>query len=304
MPKKSQKSAKNAKPGPKSQAQYQAVQGVVGGTSNGMRILGVIGLIILLSAAYLLLGQGGGVGQFPAFARSGSPTPQQFSGIGNSSGIAATQALAGLANGGLANTSQFTIRYYGNMAMHYSVIGVSSPVSIFDSKYAGSRKFAANVSSVEGFGAVEIDYLNITSGRYTCTNFNSTAISEKNYEGALLGSHAISCSKSSTLEGIDMAKIADFNFSQLEQLGFRFNYNSVYQSMYNGVACTYIAGSISAPGSGSNGGLFQECLSDVYYVPLSFSLYASGSQGSISLSLNETYMSNSSSLSQIESIPG
>ena len=42
------------------------------------------------------------------------------------------------------------------------------------------------MSNVEAFGPVEITYINITNATFVCTNLNSSAIGNRNYESALL----------------------------------------------------------------------------------------------------------------------
>ena len=51
-------------------------------------------------------------------------------------------------------------------------------------------------------------------------------------------------------------------------------------------------------------GAFDICVSDKYYVPLSFSMYFKSAQSSISVNLNETSISNSSDKSYVDSLPG
>lgn len=266
-------------------------------------ILGIIVLIVIIGVVLLLGGNSNSQQQFPSFQRVNSSVPEEFSLIQNSGDI--SQNLATLSKSGLANVTQFTIMYSGTLQASGSVISISSPISINDYIYGNQHRFEVNVSNVEALGSAEVTYLNITNGTYTCTNFNMSALDSGNYENVLLGSRALTCMRSGTIAGMDIGKLSDFNFSQLSEDGILLKDNEVYQSEYKGIPCTFIAGTVSAQGSGSNGGLFQMCVSDVYYVPLSLSLYATGgSRSTLSLTLNESSISNSSSLSVIDQIPG
>lgn len=303
----SKKSAKTVKVHKVQQAPTPApLSPEAAGFVSSKLILGVIVVIVLAGGVLLFLSQGSGQNasaQFPSFTQTNAANPSGISGIKGMSGPAATQQLASLAQGGLSNVSQFTISYSGSILADYSVLSVDSPLTVTLSKYGDNRRFAVNISNVEAFGPVSMIYINDTNGTYTCMNLNQTAMSDGNYQGVLLGSHAFTCSSSEIAAGINLGKISDFNFTQLSYSGVQFNYNQEYQSTYQGTPCTYLSGSITVPGSGSNGGLFQECVSNVYYVPLSFSLYETGSKGGVTLTLNETYISNSSSLSAISAMP-
>ena len=89
----------------------------------------------------------------------------------------------------------------------------------------------------------------------------------------------------------DGAGIANFDLSQLRQLGINPSYTNLYQSDYLGQNCTYISGTITQEaynGTNVGSGIFGMCISDAYYVPLSLSVIFSGSAGSFSLYINET----------------
>ncbi|MDE1834311.1 MAG: hypothetical protein KGH64_03155, partial [Candidatus Micrarchaeota archaeon] len=118
------------------------------------------------------------------------------------------------------------------------------------------------------------------------------------------GSHQITCSVGSSLAGLDLNRLVLFNFTQLSNMGIQFDYNTEYQSSYNNQPCTFVAGTVSSEWDSSVNGLFQMCISDVYYAPLSFSISMTSSQGAFAANLNETSITNSSSLSYVTSLPG
>lgn len=302
--KKSVKVAKNAADSAVEDASNTAAEAPKGPFTLPVIALGTIVVLVIIGAVLLLGSSGSNQQQFPSFQKVNSPVPPAFSSIQNSGNGEFSQNLAALSNGALANVTQLTITYSGTLQASGSVISISSPISINDYIYGTQRKFEINVSSIEGLGSADIAYLNITNGTYTCTNFNSSAVNSGNYENMVLGSHAITCRMTSSISGMDLGKLSEFNFSQLSQDGIQLQYNDIYQSTYMGTPCTYIAGTATAQGYGNNGGLFQMCVSDVYYVPLSMSIYGSGNGSTFALTINETAISNSSSLGSIDQIPG
>lgn len=262
--------------------------------------------IVLIAIGYLVLTShnGSSGNNFPSFSKGTDATPAAFANIQGSSGSVPTEKLAKLTQTGLANANQLTILYNGSMNLQESLVSINSPLYVSDMKYGKDQRFDINITNVQGIGHIEIVYINTTNGTFTCMNINSGALSNQDYQAVLFGNHSLTCRITDIIAGLDFSQLANFNWSQLTNEGVNLQYQQVYQSTYHGMPCTYIAGTVSASGSSSTGGLFQMCMSDVYYVPLSMSLILSGSGKSFSVTVNETSITNSASKSQIDSIPG
>lgn len=249
--------------------------------------------------------------QLPAFPHTNSTIPTSVP-ILNQSGQQTSLQIAALTQNSLSNDSEFSISYNGTLYLKPSglvgaVATINSPIHVKEERYYNELKFAANATSLPILGTGNLYFLSITNGTYSCSNFNTTAIASRNYGKIFLGSNNVSCIKSASLAGINLTQIASFNLSAFEQEGLQFNYTKRYQSVYDGMPCTVLSGSLSQPNTTNvsiNSGAFEMCLSDKYYVPLSFYMFFKNSHATGYISLNETTISNQSSKSYIESMPG
>jgi hypothetical protein len=273
----------------------------------------VIGLLAIAGVVLLALNYFNSAvpQQLPAFENLNTMPKQSFAILTSLQGYAATQQLSNITASHLSNMSEFTVNYGGEIHAHgagaESLLAFSSPLNISLSKYGNDRSLDVNITSASVLGDLNVVYLNLTNGTFTCENFNSTAASSSNQNGVLFGSRKTYCSAGSQLLGVRMNDFANFDLSQLRQFGLNPSYTTVYQSDYLGQNCTYVSGTITQNpynGTSTGSGVFGMCISDVYYVPLSLSVIFSGTEGSFSFSINETSISNSSSRSGIDAIPG
>lgn len=249
--------------------------------------------------------------QLPAFQNTNGTVPSQFSGLLSQTSDQTTAQLASISQNAIAKAKQFSVSYSGTFYLKPSgVVGtfakVNSPIYANESKYGNDTKLSINVTSVPIIGSADIVYINMTNGTYACTNLNSSAASSQNYGKLLSGSHSITCTKSNELAGINLTDLTSFNLSQAQNAGLKLNYQTVYQSVYDNMPCTFVSGIMAEPGPNgttTGSGKFQICISDKYYVPLSFSMYFNG-QAYIAMNLNETAIGNSSSQSYVDVLPG
>ncbi len=273
----------------------------------GKAILAFILLLVICGVAFLGLNylNSAGPQQLPVFANLNTMPRQPFETLVNLQGYAASQQLSNITASHLSNIPELTVDYAGKIYAHgagaESLLAFDSPLNVSLSKYGSDSRFDMNITSALVLGDLNIIYLGLANGSFTCENFNSTAASMGNQNGVLFGSREMRCSAGSQLLGVRMDEVSDFNLSQLRQLGITPSYSSVYQSDYMSQNCTYISGTIT---QGPESGVFGMCISDAYYVPLSLSVILSGSEGSFSFSINETSISNSSSRSEIDTLPG
>jgi hypothetical protein len=279
----------------------------------GKVVLFVFGLLVICGVILVWLNYLGSVGpqQLPVFQNLNTMPKQSFANLLGLQSYAATQQLSNATSSHISNISELTVNYGGKMYAHgtgaESLLAFDSPLNVSLSKYGNNRRFDVNITSASVLGDLHIVYLGLENGSFTCENFNSTAASSGNQNGVLFGSREMHCDTASQLLGVRMNDLADFDLSQLRQLGINPSYTSVYQSDYLGQNCTYVSGTITQNahnGTDTGSGVFGMCISDAYYVPLSLSAIFSGSEGSFSFYVNETSISNSSSLSGIEALPG
>ncbi len=275
-------------------------------------ILGIIFLILVVAVVAIVVLNGSGKVKAPAFSNTNAPVPSQFSAVKNSNSSVATESLVKLAQSALSNTTQLTIIYNGTFSASASglaglIASINSPFTIKDYKYGNDAKFDINATHVSVIGDTRLVYVNNTNGTYLCTNLNISSAYAENL-GSLLQSHKLSCSNTGSVFGFALSYLPNFDFSSmLNFVGLQFDYQTVYQSEYQGVACTYMSGllqSVAQNGTITNIGTFQMCDSDTYYVPLSFSVAASTSGGSAALTMNATVLTNSASESATASLPG
>ncbi len=281
-----------------------------GAIGIGAVVMIIIALLVVVIVAIVVLNSQSAATAAPAFSNNNNPVPTQLSTMSTLSSIAATQNLVVLAQQHLANISQYTMLYQGTLKINPSglagaVASINSPFFVNVYKFSSASKFSLNVTSVPIIGRLNLAYVNSSNGSFLCSNVNTTAISGKSPQSALSGSGAITCANVSTLStGINVAQVANFNLSSMLQgTGINFVYSKVYQTSYHGIPCTYLTGPIENSTSAQIGS-FQMCISNTYYVPLSLWVSASNSQGSFSMAMNETQITNSSSQSEVESLPG
>lgn len=281
-----------------------------------INLLGALAIIAIIAIIYLLVIGPGTTKQYavqlPKFQNTTAPIPAAYSNVLTQSDQNTTTHITQLTQNHTAAISLFSVTYNGSVYIQPAgIVGtiakVNSPLYLFESKYGKNLKLYINATQLPLLGDGEISYINLTNGTYSCTNFNASAISTKNYWKALLSNHSITCIKSNSLAGINLEQIALFNLSVFEDLGLQLEYQTEYQSTYMGVPCTYISGIITQNASNissSGNGEFEMCESDIYYVPLSFELYFSNNKAQVSVNQNETSIGNYSNQSYVQSLPG
>ncbi|MGD0728579.1 MAG: hypothetical protein ABR981_00695 [Candidatus Micrarchaeaceae archaeon] len=250
--------------------------------------------------------------QLPSFPNVSSSIPAAFPNVLSEPSSQSTLQLKQLSQSSLSNISQFTILYNGSIQVRpsgftSSIASVDSPIYMNESKYHSNLKLYIKATSLPVIGTGEIFFLNQTNGTFICTNFNASAASNGKYSNLILGSRSISCINSDNLIGINFNQLAYFNLNELANFGINVAYQKSYQSKYNGIPCTFVSGNLTELGSNSSiigKGAFEMCYSDTYYMPLSFSAYMNGNNGAFAMNLNASSISNSSSQSYVESLPG
>ena len=263
-------------------------------------IAAIFGVGVVLAAAYTWLNysESYGLANLPHFQNSGMPVPVALQGVAGMQGYQASSAVTSFSSPAEYNVSGFTAHYLGHIYAQgsgaASLFSFNSGVNVTYSKGINWTRFDINATSVSAFGNVEVLYSNYTNGTQTCANFNITAVSEANQNGALFGSRKIRCYNGGSIAGIEIYGIPELDMAELEQFGVSATYSSAYQSEYNGMNCTYVSGNLTqeaANGTYSGLGVFGACISDYYHIPLSFSAIFSGNYGRFSLYVNETSIS-------------
>lgn len=262
-------------------------------------ILGIVGYLIYLGSSSAT--------SLPAFQNSGTQVPGPLSNMLSANATVATQRLAELSSNTIASDPQFSVSYNGTISVHPSgllkVYSFTSPLYVTDDKYHGSVRFSANATGFPFAGDANITYLNNSDeGSLICANINVTALSESNYQSVLSKGQPIRCVAGDELLGLNMEQLAAFNLSTVEQQGIRFTYLEDYQSSYKGMPCTYLSGVLTGNKNGT--GVFEMCVSDSYYLPLSLAFSLNNMLGSGTIIINETSISNSSEQSYVDSMPG
>jgi hypothetical protein len=283
-------------------------------SNAGAALLLLLAIIIILLLAYWLWSNRASqtVLVLPAFQSTGAAVPPAFANMLTQPSQQTTLSLAQLSESQLSMLQQFSVSYAGSLYLQpggtfASIAKVNSPLFMNESRFSQEIKLKIDATGLPVLGTGDIQYLNLTSGTFTCTNFNASAAATYNYANLLLGSRNTTCSYSNGLLGVNLNQVAHFNLTALEGTGLQLSYTTLYQSTYQGVPCTYIAGTMSkASSSGANigNGAFGECISDTYDTPVSFAMYYVGQNATVSTVLNETQIGNYSSQSYVESMPG
>lgn len=269
-------------------------------------VLLIIGLLVFT----FLNSQSNYAPQFPSFQDTHGAVPLAFASVLNQSSQQTTSQLSASAQSAIAKSTEFSVSYNGSIYIRPSgitgsIAKINSPLYVKEEKYGNELKLSINATSLPILGSGNIFLISLANGTYACSNFNASAIASKNYGKIVLGNHNVSCIRSDSIAGINLSSMAAFNLSSLASIGVQFNYQKSYQSTYNQMPCTFLSGTLSQPGSNgtTSEGLFQMCISDIYYLPLSLSMYFNSNQGSGSLSLNESSIGDYSSKSYVESVP-
>jgi hypothetical protein len=284
---------------------------------KGSILLSLILILIVIAviAVFVVVISGNSsyqLSQLPTFHNTNAPVPVQFSNVTTQSTQKTTAQLQELIQIGTSSVPQLNISYNGSLYLQPSgIIGsvakINSNMYIGEARYGNDLKFYLNITNLPVLSLGEIAYLNLTNGTFACTNFNISAVSAGNYGKVLLGIRNLTCVKSKTIGNVNFDGIARFNLSELSNNGLNLTYHTIYQSTYKGIPCTYISGTImqkSSNRSSTGNGAFGMCLSDKYYIPLSYALYLNGSSVYLSLNFNETSLSNMTQRSYVDSIPG
>lgn len=272
-------------------------------------LAGIVALVAVVALVFYLNSTSSFNPSLPYFPNLGSSVPQAFAQLPTYQGAQAASAISSGESLYLANVSQFSVNYAGSVYARGSgtagLVSVSSPLYAGYSKYDNDELFFMNATSVSVLGDAEATYLDNANGTFVCSDFNISS-NGSNIQGALFGSRNVTCNTGVQLAGIDLQKIAHFDFSQAQGLGVSMRYNNAYESSYKGMPCTYLNGTleqIASNGTAIGLGAFGICVSDASYVPLSIAAYLSGNDGSFSVILNETSMSNSTTAA-IAVLPG
>jgi hypothetical protein len=269
-----------------------AVKAAKGGGHALAYLAAAVIIIILILAALALYNSSisANWSKLPYFAKSTQAVPPAFQ------ANVSTGSLATLARVGLSKSSQFTAQYAGIVHLKPSGVGslttFSSPINYGIYKYNNDVKLAINATGIPVLGTRTIVYVNPVNGSaVTCTNFKTTA--------------NLTCTHSDSVSGINLTQLSSWDISSaLSSYGITLDYQTTYQSIYNGVPCTFLSGTITLNGQPGSG-IFEECVSDTLYVPLSYSAYFSGaSSGTIAFNLNETAIGNYSQSQYVGSVPG
>jgi len=218
-------------------------------------------------------------------------------------GNVSTSSLATIALAGMSKSPQFTVQYVGTVHLRPSGVGYltafSSPVDIGIYKYNNDVKMTINVTAIPVLGTRKIVYVSPVNGSaVTCANFQTNSIATQNAGAAL------TCTHSDSVAGINLTQLSYWDLSSLSGYGITLDYQTAYQSVYDGVPCTFLSGTITLNGQ-QGSGTFEECVSDTLYVPLSYSAYFSGTNsGTVAFNLNETAIGNYSQSQYVSSVPG
>jgi hypothetical protein len=120
------------------------------------------------------------------------------------------------------------------------------------------------------------------------------------------GSHKENCVPGGSLSGVELAAFSAFNLTQLQSLGFVFDYQSSYNSSVNGMPCSLITGNlfqVAANGTDTSSGNYEMCISDTYYVPVMLAFTLSGGSGSFYAALNATDVGPTAQQGDFASLP-
>ena len=271
----------------------------------------VIAVIAGMVIALRNTGAPAGPPQLPNFPNTNVTAPPALAKALAQPGQQVPTSIAELTQNTLLNSNSFTIKYNGSLYIEPSGIGslatVYSPMYLELSKYNNETKFSLNATALPVLGVGELAYLNLNNGTFVCTNFNLTAISAQNYESILFGKKGIYCTRPGNAVRINLNGLKSFNLSEIRNAGISLNYKNSYQSVYKNIPCTYVYGLLNqtaANGTVTGNGKFQMCYSDIYYVPLSISLYFVDKDATLEMTLNETNIGNYSNQSYVEKLPG
>lgn len=271
--------------------------------------LGVIVVVVAGIALIFFSGSNNSVqlpSQITYLPRVNGTIPRELSGFASGQNPALT--IATLTKSHIANVTNLTVIYNGSLTAKPpgtlgAVLTISSPMRVVINRYKSSKRVYINASGIPAIGSAQITYLNTTNGTSVCTNLNTTALSrgDASHLGAAGGS---TCTKSSTLLGFDFEKLSNFNFSQLSQIGIKLQYQNEYPSIYNGVPCTFISGSITQVDYNNNqvgSGNFGFCVANKSFLPLDISgSFQSQQSGSGTLTIGEYGAYNNSLPYQIQ----
>ncbi len=290
----------------------------------GIGIIGIIAAIVvllLLSGAMFLLYVTGAFTPAPSFSLPSFPQNDAPAPIGISNTLQQIKAgnpgvLSKLSYNYINSSPEFHVNYTGNIyaRLNFSVDGIhigtfESPIYLWIAKYGKNLHIWADIISIPILGNEEIQYVDNTNGLFICPTFNYTSLVSGNV-GSLLSKQGSCLRVENSIETspINFGTIAAFNLSGLG-INVNNDYNpnfDSYQSDFYGMNCTAIEGYyLSGSGSTANApiGMYTTCLSNTYYIPLSFGANFSGSFGKVLIVLNETSIGNSSIENKVENLP-
>jgi hypothetical protein len=262
--------------------------------SNLVKIgtFGVVIVIIAVVAAFYFMNNTKTIVQ-PVLPNRNKNVPTAFSNITLATGNQTSMAIASFVQSHTSNTSELDVYYSGHLYVKPSgvgsVVSVSTPIIINDLKLGDNTSVYINATSLPVIGSGRVDLYNLSKSTLVCSNLNLVALSDQNYLSALQTSNKMFCN-STILQGTNLHNLVYSGVGFLENYGFILNYTTSYQSEYNELNCTYVAGTLSRSGRGQ--GQFSTCISDTYYAPLIMYILFQNSQGTVYLLLNETSISN------------
>ncbi|MDE1810731.1 MAG: hypothetical protein KGH66_01685 [Candidatus Micrarchaeota archaeon] len=279
------------------------------------KLLGVIAVIVIIvgvgAGAAIQYSNSSNISANPALLPETNETvlPQISAALNHSQGNV-FYALANLSQQYVNSIPQTTVAYKGDLKAEVGQGGLSflatfsSPVSIISAKYRGQNRFDFNLTDLAPYGNIMVSYANLTNGTSVCTNLNVSAIESTNI-GAILGQDRgqVLCKHTNYVGGLNMTAVSNLEFTQIDQIT-NVNYTSYYQSEWNGMACTFINGTITPLNQSQNwDGVFQTCISNNYWIPLTMYIYLNDSQGRGHMSVNETSISSTANLTYITTPP-
>jgi hypothetical protein len=287
-------------------------------------------------------------GGFHSQNKAGSGAPAAINGT-LSQGNLNAYALSSLALNYTKSQSQFHVNYSGEGKVSgtglLSIVSYSMPIAVKYSKYGKDSRFDINITNIPFINSIYIGLINDSSGIFSCLNMNlsRSMLNIANTSNQTLQNIThTSCYKGNANSTSATSSNAPANVSAFDTTGLsseqlkhmRINLTEEVQSTYDGMQCTFISGTFShifgalaeqeqqgaqqqnsiSGGNTSAGGKFSMCISNQYYIPLTFNASVTPTSqtqsnygnGSISLGLDMavTSIGPTASDSYITSLPG
>ncbi len=279
---------------------------------GGLNILFILGLLAVAAVAAIVVFHvlapakaSTGVVSLP---QSNAPMPSNFA-AAVSDKQNALSLLTKLSATHLQNQSTLNVTYTGSLYAKISGIPLISsfttPVSLNYVKYYNDTRLVLGIS-LPVIGDTEVQYLELSNASYVCSNLNISAMVQSGPAAVFQHKKGWSCIEAIGSLNFSFSNLTGMNLPIMPELGIFPALNTSYQSEFNGMPCTYVKTTI--PGTVVNGtvvggGEMATCISNAYYVPLSFALYFAGKSNSASMVLNESAISAAVPASSMQ-LPG